>query len=548
MKNQSALMQLQTIRPYFSYQNDQLCVHYGNEFKKFITMDSIINKMQSRSASAPLVVFFKHILAAQLDALYLSFNKAILKYNYTGTYELAYPVKVNPEYHIVKSLQESAQKKQHYMHYEVGSKSEFLSVLGLADKKQKIICNGFKDHEFYELAQIASKVGFNIVMVLEHYHEIKEVEQLLEDYGCIEFNFGLRVKPFSINSHSQKFGLDVIDVGKIFNIMKSLNLSDKLILIHGHIGSQLKNEQDIIDNIKSMMKLYATFKPQCVNLNYIDFGGGLGVDYYQHNIDIFSMEYYADLLIKNCIIFSDYYNIDHPHVITESGRAITAVSSLLLVKPLYQKQSKYTYDAALQNQWLDNQISYDEFCQHGEIESIAVNKQIWLNFSLFQSIPDQWGVKQYFPIMPINRNGRMENLQLFDISCDADGMISYQDNNTVPIQASKDSLYAFMFVGAYQGIMSLKHNMMGKTTYVEIDIQNDKHFTLNITPAENNHQLLQQYGYNPFRVLSMLKRSYYYHQDKIYEKEQQLLEDLLNKNPYMSNLNDSEEGNYVVAI
>ncbi len=539
-----SLKAFQTFEPYFSYdQNNQLCVHYGQNFEQFMPLVDIVNNALEQGAKKPCVLTFRHITEDRMLKLYQSFNKVMRNYRYQGHYQLAYPIKVNPNANVMQTLKNCAHKHDLPFSFEVGSKSELLSVLAISSKQNSIICNGFKDLEFYRLGNLAAKLGFKVVMVLEHVSEVTLVKALAQE-DHVYVDLGFRTKPFIDDLHSIKFGLSLVDILSAKNEIKALNLAHKVVLLHGHIGSQLKNLKQVEKHINMMVCLYAELLKECVNLNLIDLGGGLGIDYLNTQKPHFEFDYYAQTVVRTFSYYVDLFDLPHPNLITESGRAMTAMSSVLIVSPLYQtlcfdSVAQTSYDKATQDQWLRGDIDLNTLLGSSNLSYIDQTNQykLWLNFSLFQSLPDHWGINQHFPLLPVRHYSATETIdcQIFDISCDADGVIKGKDGmDYISLPMTEIGDLAFMFVGSYQDMLSSKHNIIGKTSRVEINFNMYDECVISVEAAEDYHALLCQYGHNPLSLLSKFQRlSQYNAQTELTTNDLTLLDNMLNGFPYL---------------
>jgi len=532
---------------YFKYNSlGQLCIKHGNDFEKSTPIANLLTQAKFQGLTYPAVVHFEHILKSQLDELYGSFKTAITESNYTGNYSLAYPVKVNPDHKIVKAMRNYHDDNDLELGYEVGSKSELLAVLSTASKTQKIVCNGFKDIGFYKIAQIAAKIGYKVVMVIENIKEISNIKELIDEGVVIKFDIGIRTKPFDNCLHTQKFGLSLSQILECTKFLRDNNIQNKLILLHSHIGSQLKSMQKVVANIQRLLKIFSELKTDFVNLSAIDFGGGLAVSYDEDDRPNYDFAGYATIIVEKCKYYAEMYGCDMPDIITESGRAITAESGLLVTKPLIKEYESDSESEILHQQWLDGEFSLVELNKHLP-ENQKLTQQAWLNFSLFQSLPDHWGLGQSFPILPLeNFTADMNSeVKLFDISCDVDGVIK-SNTNYIDIATDNIEYIVFMCVGAYQTMLSAKHNMLGNTSVVNIGYTDQKAPSIAVIAAENYHSLLQQYSYNSLKLQSNLKRHYYYQQNEICTKEEDFLDNLFVDNPYMNPTEENGEKNHAI--
>jgi arginine decarboxylase len=500
---------------YFGYDNNgQLCVKNGKNLELLTPLSMCCEHLHHQSVQMPVVLHFQHILEHRLNVLYSNFDNEIALNNYIAEYHFAYPIKVNPKAHILKSLQENCQKMGKTIHFEVGTKTELLAVLGIAKNDSMIICNGFKDKDYYEIANSAALLGFNVILVIEHFQELNLIQNYFKNSTELHVKFGLRVKPFKDNLHALKFGMSLYEITQTIELFKQYDKTNLITLIHGHIGSQLTDEAGLQAHIKFMLKLYADLSKNNVPINYIDFGGGLGVDYTFSGDSSFCLTSYAKIIISYCKFFADELGVKHPNIITESGRAITAPAEILLVQPHYEvKQNKILTEqqAQIDAKWLDNEIDLFTYKQEIDLSPIQLSSQkhLWLNFSIFQSVPDQWGINQTFPLLPLQTvfSSTQDDVLIFDISCDADGVFKdKQRNHLHRMQISENTPLAVLYVGAYQSMLSSKHNLIGESNFVFVDFKQNGKFSIHTEKLGFHSTLLTDYGHNPLNISTRLRR------------------------------------------
>ena len=425
-------------------------------------------------------------------------------------------------------------------------------------RRPLIICNGYKDESYIELALLAQKMGKRVYLVIEKMNELDLIAEISKRLN-IRPKIGIRIKLGTSGSgkwedsggDASKFGLTSSELLEALNKLEEIGLADCLKLIHFHIGSQVTNIRHIKTAIREASQFYVQLHKMGFPVDFIDAGGGLGVDYdgtrsasSESSVN-YSMQEYVNDVMYQIIDAADKNGLPHPNIITESGRSLAAHHSVLviqvletaslpempeewevspddhqLVKDLYEIWDNLTQRSALEN-WHDAQQIRDETLElfsHGiidlrtraqieklywsvtrEINSIAsqmkrvpeelhkINKLLadkyFCNFSLFQSLPDSWGVGQVFPIVPLQRlDERPErHATLQDITCDSDGKVaSYIAENTItnslPVHALRpgEPYYLGVFlVGAYQEILGDMHNLFGDTNAVHISVTKD---------------------------------------------------------------------------
>jgi len=305
-----------------------------------VDLYSIVKDLMQRQVRFPVLIRFSDIIQSQIQSISSSFQKAIKEYDYKGKYYGVYPIKVNQQRHVVKDIVRSGEN--HHFGLEVGSKPELLIALSqISDKKSLIICNGFKDRPYIEMALMFQKSGHNVFIVIERMkelHIVLEVAQKLK----IEPQIGFRIKLYTqskgkwqaSSGTKSKFGLTAPEVVKGIEYLEKAQLKQSLKLIHFHIGSQVNSIQPIKSAVKEASRLMVELYKMNCSIQYIDVGGGLGVDYDGSRESESSTNYtsqeYANDIVFHIQSVCDENNIPHPHIITESGRFLVAHSSLLI--------------------------------------------------------------------------------------------------------------------------------------------------------------------------------------------------------------------------
>jgi arginine decarboxylase len=427
-----------------------------------------------------------------------------------------------------------------------------LAVLAVADNETPIICNGFKDDEYIEMVMLAKKIGRQIIPVVEKYTELDLIVKHSQRMG-VRPTIGLRLKLASKGSgrwkssggYRSKFGLTVSEALQALDQMKAVGMEDCIELLHFHLGSQITNIRQIKAAVMEGARIYVELKRAGAGLKYLDVGGGLGIDYDGSQTDFessvnYTLQEYANDVVYHIQNVCDEAEVQHPTIISESGRAIAAYHSVLVFnvlgvsgfgedgftpvpedaeQPLIDLQETYRslssknllesfHDA---QQALDSALNlfslgYLPLAQRSQAETLywAICKRLhrmakeldyfpeelegldgmlsdtyFCNFSLFQSMPDSWAVKQLFPIMPIHRLNEMPTRSgvLGDISCDSDGKIDQfidrrDVKRTLPLHPFNGEPYlmgAFL-VGAYQEILGDLHNLFGDTNAVHVSL------------------------------------------------------------------------------
>jgi arginine decarboxylase len=540
---------------YFSVnQAGHLQVHPTKETERAIDLKELIDRLQLRGISLPVLVRFTDILKHRLGEIHAAFQAAIAQHQYQGSYSCVYPIKVNQQRQVVEEVLNFG--KPYKFGLEAGSKPELLAVMALADNDTPVICNGFKDAEYIETAMLALKIGRNIIPVVEKYTELGLILETAEKVG-VRPQIGMRVKLASRGSgrwqssggFRSKFGLSVTDIMRGLEELKARGMEDCLQLLHFHLGSQITNIRIVKGALNEAARVYSELAKMGAGLKYLDVGGGLGVDYdgSQTNFESsmnYTLQEYANDVVYHIQTVCDEAGIPHPTIVSESGRAVVAYHSVLVFnvlgvsgfgsetvpttaspdweQPLVDLVETYNnvnarnalegfHDA---QQALDMALSlfnggYLPLDQRSAAENLfwailtklqkiaqtmgevpedlqnldeQLSDTYFCNFSLFQSIPDSWAIKQLFPVMPIHRlNEKPGNhAVLGDITCDSDGKLDrFVDRRdvkkTLPLHSvSGESYYLGVFlVGAYQEILGDLHNLFGDTHAVHVSLDDN---------------------------------------------------------------------------
>jgi arginine decarboxylase len=299
--------------------------------------------LEEQGVALPVLLRFSDILQSRIESLSERFESAIKEFEYQGGYTSVYPIKVNQQRHVVEEIVEFG--KAHGVGLECGSKPELQAVLALSESTDHIIvCNGYKDEEFMRLALMGQKLGHKVFIVLEQLSELDVLLQAAEDLGVVP-SAGVRIKLVSEGAgrwaqsggEKSKFGLNAAQLMKLIDRLRSLGRIDILKLIHFHIGSQVTDIRYIKSALQEVSRYYAEIRKAGVDITHVDVGGGLGVDYdgtasTSHASVNYSLQEYANDVIYTIAEMCRDQEIPMPHIISESGRALTAHHALLLLK------------------------------------------------------------------------------------------------------------------------------------------------------------------------------------------------------------------------
>ncbi|MFL5497816.1 MAG: biosynthetic arginine decarboxylase [Gemmatimonadaceae bacterium] len=302
----------------------------------------LANDLEEQGVGLPLLLRFSDILRSRIESLNEKFARAREEYSYAGGYTTVYPIKVNQQRHVVEEIVEFG--KVAGVGLECGSKPELQAVLGLAEHTDHlIVCNGYKDEEFMRLALMGQKLGHQVFIVLEQLSEVDVLLQVADELG-VNPTAGVRIKLYSEGSgrwaksggEKSKFGLSTAQLVRLVDKLKSLNRLDILKLIHFHLGSQITDIRYIKSGLQEVTRYYAELRGLGVDITHVDVGGGLGVDYdgsgstSQASVN-YTLQEYADDVIYTIAEACRQHELPMPHVISESGRALTAHHALLLL-------------------------------------------------------------------------------------------------------------------------------------------------------------------------------------------------------------------------
>jgi arginine decarboxylase len=322
-----------------------ICVHPSPNSKHSIDLRALMDDLIKRKIKPPILLRFMNILEGRIASINRVFKNAIQENNYPAKYQTFYPIKVNQQRQVVEAITKFGKKFD--LGLEAGSKPELVAAISLATGNDlPIICNGYKDTEFIETILYATRVGYDITIVVEKLTELEKIIELTKKTG-ISPKLGIRVKLSSKGTgkwatsggEDAKFGLRISELVAAIEILRENDMVENVRLLHFHIGSQITK----IDKIKNALiegtRVYVEMKKLGVNLQYLDIGGGLGVDYdgskssYFSSVN-YSIDEYANDVIYQIKNICDEAGVDCPNIISESGRATVAHYSVLVTNVL----------------------------------------------------------------------------------------------------------------------------------------------------------------------------------------------------------------------
>ena len=307
-----------------------------------IDLYEVIEGLQARDLTTPVVVRFSDILAHRLKHLHDAFAQAIAENDYRNRYAAVFPIKVNQQRLVVEEVYRYG--AQFGFGLEVGSKPELLAVMAMTENApdRLIICNGFKDDSYIEAVTLATKLGRTIIPVVENFEELSLILKHADKYQ-VRPRIGVRVKLTTEGSgkwrdstgEKSKFGLFITEILELVQVLKARDMLDCLQLVHCHPGSQLQDIRRVKDAINELAHVYAELKRMGAGLHYIDVGGGLGVDYdgsgtnFTSSMNYTLNEYASDVVYRIASV-CNARDVPHPMIISESGRAVAAYHSVLV--------------------------------------------------------------------------------------------------------------------------------------------------------------------------------------------------------------------------
>ena len=315
-----------------------------------IDLYDVVQGLKARDLTTPVVVRFSGILAHRLRHLHNAFAQAISENDYQNRYASVYPIKVNQQRLVVEEVYRYG--REFGFGLEVGSKPELLAVMAMTESSPErlIVCNGFKDDSYIESVILATKLGRTIIPVVENFSELGLILKQAKNHR-VKPIIGVRVKLASEGSgrwrdsagEKSKFGLFITEILEAVKVLREHNMLDCLKLVHCHPGSQLQDIRRVKDAINELAHVYAELKLMGAGLEYIDVGGGLGVDYdgsgtnYASSMNYTLNEYANDVVYRIASVCNER-KVPHPVIVSESGRAIAAHHSVLIFNALGNSQ------------------------------------------------------------------------------------------------------------------------------------------------------------------------------------------------------------------
>jgi len=464
-----------------------------------IVLLEVVNEARARNLGFPLVIRFPDLLRHRVESVNRAFQTAMTEFGYRNEYRGVFPIKVNQLREVIEEIIDAGQ--QFHFGLEAGSKPELVAALAMQKNPESlIICNGYKDPAFIRIALLGRKLGKSVVIVAEKLEELEQTIRISNEVG-VEPYIGIRARLYSKGSgkwspsggENAKFGLDTTSLVAASQMLKEAGLAHCFKLFHFHVGSQVPDISTIKRAVREGARYYAKLCKLGHQLGYLDVGGGLGVDYDGSRSDFdsstnYSLQEYANDVVWNIMDVCDSEGVAHPTIVSESGRAIVAHHSVLVVEAFssiektapklkveagetdhklvgeildvkqrlkrgnrleslhdiqqIKEEAQQTFDLGLldleSKAKIDTvywQLAHQIVNMHRglryvpdevkELETSLADQYI-CNFSVFQSLLDHWALGQLFPIMPIHRLNTPPDRHgtIVDITCDSDGKVS----------------------------------------------------------------------------------------------------------------------------
>jgi arginine decarboxylase len=564
-------------------------VHPDANRKRGLDLYNLAMDLQAQGVGLPLLLRFSDILRSRIEALSGEFANAIKEFGYTGTYTTVYPVKVNQQRHVMQEIVEFG--APHGVGLECGSKPELQAVLGLNENTSHlIVCNGYKDEEFMRLALMGQKLGHTVIVVLEQLNELDVLLKVADDMG-VQPTAGVRIKLATEGSgrwaksggERSKFGLAAVELMRLLDQLERLGRKDILRLVHFHLGSQITDIRHVKAGLEEITRYYAELRGMGFDVTHVDVGGGLGVDYdgsrSTRSASVnYTLREYASDVVYTIGTACRTEELPMPHIISESGRALTAHHALLLVgvtdvesqieptppplrddpHPLLVGMSENLeglttdrveevfHDAifakertqeffssgvfslrdkadgeqlylatlhALQQAIGEDKTAFPEIT--AQIEAALVNRY-FCNFSVFQSLPDNWAIDQLFPIMPIHRLNEPPTRRgtLQDMTCDSDGVIDRFAGGRKgkpslelhPVIEGEPYILGIFLTGAYQEILGDLHNLFGDTNAVHVRLTEQGYEITHLVHGDTVTEVLNYVQFHASDLLATFRR------------------------------------------
>ena len=310
-----------------------------------IDIHKVVQDLKSQRIAFPLLIRFQDLLRSRVTELNNAFRKAIEESDYQNAYISVYPIKVNQLHEVVQEILEAG--RPFGFGLECGSKAELVAALPhLEDDRTLLICNGYKDAVMIRLLLTGQQLGKNVIPILEKYSEVRPLMGHAKELGICP-SFGVRVKVSATGSgkwaasggDASKFGISITELMKLLEEVSAAGMLSGFKLLHFHLGSQILDIQNLKQAVKEIARVYARLRTRGVDIQYINVGGGLGVNYEAgevtapHGIN-YTLEEYTNAVVYSVKEICDAEKVPHPILVSENGRALTAHHSVLIVEAI----------------------------------------------------------------------------------------------------------------------------------------------------------------------------------------------------------------------
>ena len=403
---------------YFSINpTGNLTVHPRRGEGPGVDLKAVIEEVRSQNLAMPVLIRFQDIIRHRVVSLNEAFRKSIAEFGYKGIYKGVYPIKVNQMREVVEEIIDAGRPFDFGL--EAGSKAELVAVIAMNTSPDSlIICNGYKDYSFIKTALMGLKLGKKVLIVVEKLTELYQIIAVAKELGVVP-KIGIRTKLYSKGSgkwessggESAKFGLTTPEILHAVNILKQEGLDDTFKLLHFHIGSQITNIKTVKDAVKEGTRIYAKLRQMGVNLEYLDVGGGLGVDYdgsrtsFDSSINYSLNEYVSDVVYSIQEI-CQAEEVPEPNIVSESGRAIVAHHSVLVTNvfgsievgatPIALDETPDEDDVVKEMRYLSQQLTTKNLLEHFH-DALQRKEEALSMFKLgFLSLTDKAKVEYIF--------------------------------------------------------------------------------------------------------------------------------------------------------
>ncbi len=567
----------------------------------------ITSNIRENGIKGPLLIRFPHLVKKQIDGIYSNFERAMKENDFNGSFQAVFPLKVNQFPELIKSVQDHGKAYQYGL--EAGSKAELILAMSMTNLRAPITVNGFKDLEMIDMGFMAAQMGHFITLTVEGLGELESFIKVAKASPLKRPNIGIRLRLHSVGSGSwsksggmdAKFGLTSTEIIQAIHLLKEADLLEQFNMIHFHIGSQMEDITSLKKALREAGNIYAELKKMgATNLNSINIGGGLAVEYAQHSQDKirkYSLEEFSNDVVYLLKEIMNAKNVEHPNIFTESGRYIVASHAVLVTPVLelfsqdYQEEHihlkeknpplieelntlksllnekncvEYLHDALdhLESLLTLFDLGYIDLQDRSNAEILVniiikrslrlidedypglhelqerLQERYLINSSIFQSLPDYWGLGQSFPVMPLSHLDQkpLRAASLWDITCDSDGEIPFKSSSPLYLHDvdldSEEYFVAFFNVGAYQETLGMNHNLFTRPNECSVVFDESGHYTIQaLKESQTVSNILEDLGYTQSEVLLKLKNLI---TQSDFKEEKEKLDTLLALKKYLS--------------